>query len=357
MRRILLLITDLELGGVPTVLRELSARLHRLRGETSAEVEVASLSAWGPVASQIEAAGVKVTALGARRATDVRAIFRLARLIRRGGFDTVFSFLVHANVAATAARMLGARVRFFQAIQTTQPRPRWHWRAQRWVSRAAERIAVPSESVATVMRAWSGVPDEKLIVIPNAIDPGAFEISPVPAQDARPFPIGFIGRLDPIKRIPDLLEAVKILNGRVSLTVFGTGEQREHLDSEITRLGVGNWVTMFGPVQRAQDALPRIGLLVLCSDAEGLPLVVCEGMAAGVPVVGTDVAGIRDVVRHGETGLLVPARSPERLAEAIRQVVEDRELRARLAAGALEDVRRRFTWDAVIPQYRALMGI
>jgi glycosyltransferase involved in cell wall biosynthesis len=114
---------------------------------------------------------------------------------------------------------------------------------------------------------------------------------------------------------------------------------------------------MFGPVPRAQEALSRIGLLVLCSDAEGLPLTVIEGMAAGVPVVGTDVAGIRDVVRDGETGLLVPARSPERLSEAIRRVVEDRGLRGRLVSGAMEDVRGRFTWDAVVPQYRKLLGI
>src|SRR5437764_5617386 len=97
-RRILLLITDLEIGGTPTVVRELAVRL---REPGRVEVEVACLSPWGPVADQLAAAGVAVTALGGRRAADLpRVLFRLVRLIRRGRFGTVFSFLVPANLTA-----------------------------------------------------------------------------------------------------------------------------------------------------------------------------------------------------------------------------------------------------------------
>src|SRR5437764_14534990 len=88
MRRILLLITDLEIGGTPTVVRELAVRLHRPPG---VQVEVACLSQWGPVADQIRAAGVNVTALNGRRAADLpRVVTRLVRLIRGNPpFDTV----------------------------------------------------------------------------------------------------------------------------------------------------------------------------------------------------------------------------------------------------------------------------
>src|SRR5207245_8751989 len=103
-------------------------------------------------------------------------------------------------------------VRFFQSIQTTQPTPRWHWKVQRIAAHAAERVLVPSRSVADVARQWAGVPEEKLVVIPNAIDPADFPGVGLTERrnEGGPASIGFIGRLDPIKRLPDLIEAVRL---------------------------------------------------------------------------------------------------------------------------------------------------
>src|SRR5690348_783057 len=140
-RRILLLITDLEIGGTPTVVRELATRLNH---PPDVEVEVACLSKWGPVADQLRDAGVAVTAFDARGPRDlVRTTRRLRDLARDRKIDTVFSFLVHANVVAALASRKLPGVRFLQSIQTVQPRPDWHWLAQRWAHRYAERIVVP----------------------------------------------------------------------------------------------------------------------------------------------------------------------------------------------------------------------
>ena len=155
-RRILLLITDLEIGGTPTVVRELALRLH---APPEVEVEVACLAKWGPVADQIKAAGLPVTSLDARGPRHLpRVVRRLRTLVRERGVDTVFSFLVHANfVAALASRKLTG-VQFLQSIQTTQPRPRWHWRLQRHIWKYAEVVVVPSDSVAEAASAWSASP-------------------------------------------------------------------------------------------------------------------------------------------------------------------------------------------------------
>ena len=102
MRRILLLITDLEIGGTPTVVRELAIRLRR---PGNVQIEVACLSTWGPVADQLRHAGVHVTALDARGSRDLLStVRRLAQLVRERGYDTVFSFLVHANAIAAAVK-------------------------------------------------------------------------------------------------------------------------------------------------------------------------------------------------------------------------------------------------------------
>lgn len=354
LRRILFLITDLQIGGTPTVVRELALRLN---DPPTVEIEVACLSKWGPVADQILDADVRVTAFDARGPQDlIGAVRELRRLIRVGRFDTVCSFLIHANAVASLASIGLRDVRFIQSIQTTQPNPRWHWWLQSLLHYKADRVVVPSPSAARVAHDWSGVPSDKLVVIPNAIDPAQFDPFK-PRQSTRPLPIGFIGRLDPVKRIPDLLRAVGLLRDRVHLHLFGDGAEREHIQREITRLALRSVVTLHGAIPRPQEALAQIELLVLPSDAEGFGLVLIEAMAAGVPVVATRVAGIRDVVTDNQTGLLVPPRDPGALARAIERLVEDDALRQRLARAGLEEVRQKYVWEVVIPQYRRLFQL
>ena len=96
---------------------------------------------------------------------------------------------------------------------------------------------------------------------------------------------------------------------------------------------------------------------MLPSLAEGFGLVLIEAMAAGVPVIATDVPGIRDVVRDGVTGLLVPPGDPAALAAAVARLSADPTLRHRLTTAARADVRDRFTWAAVLPAYRRLLRV
>ena len=350
--RILLLITDLELGGTPTVVRELAIRLHK----TGVEIEVACLSKWGPVADQLKNAGVKVTALNASGPRDLLVLGRLIRLIRDGRFNTVFSFLMHANALAAAASLRVTDVRWIQSIQTTQPNPRWHWMVQSLAQRAAETMVVPSPSVAEAAHHWAGVPEEKIVVIPNAIDLADWTDaqSTVPAENPRPYPITFIGRLDPIKNVPTLIKAVAMLSPLVHLHIYGEGADRARIESEIEKTGAS--VTMHGSIARPQSALKQSGLLVLPSLAEGFGLVLIEAMAAGVPVVATDVPGIRDVVRNGETGLLVKAGDADSIVAAVTSLMNDLGLRQRLIASARNTILRSFTWEAVMPLYEQLLG-
>ena len=350
-QRVLLLITDLKLGGTPTVVRELATRL-RARGWP---VEVACLSEWGPVAEQLARAGVPVEAMGARTSTDLRIVPRLVRLIRRQGYQTVLSFLVHANVVAAAASLLTRNVRYLQSIQTTQPRPKWHWLAQCVAHHAAWRVVVPSESVARVAGERSDIDSAKIVVIPNAVDADRFADIMPQEREGMPFPIGFIGRLDPVKRLGDLVEAAGILGAAVRLRIFGEGSERPVIERLIAARGLGDRVILHGAIDGPEDALAQVGVLVLPSEAEGFGLVLIEAMAAGVPVVATRVPGIIDVVEHERTGLLVDPARPGELAGAIRRVIDDGQLRSRLIEAGREEVRRRFSWESVLPMYEALL--
>ncbi len=353
MRRILLLITDLEIGGTPTVVRELAIRLN---DPPRCEVAVACLSAMGPVGEQLDSAGLWVTAMGARSARDLRAIARLIGLIRDGGFDTVFSFLVHANVAAAAASWVRFGRRWIQSIQTTQPRPRWHWIAQGLIHHAADMIVVPSASVADAAAARSHIPRAKIQVIPNAIDPVSWILRGPPGPDSiERFRVGFVGRLDPVKRVEDLIGAMAILGDDFQLDIHGDGPERARLEALAAPLG--DRVRFHGATADPRGAMGAMDAVVLCSQAEGFGLVLIEAMAAGVNVVASDVPGIRDVVDSQRTGLLVPAASPRSLADAIQRLRLDPGLGDRLRIEAAADVRRRFTWEIVLPMYRRLLRL
>ena len=351
-RRILLFLTDLEFGGTPTVVRELALRLREAAEDPGClpwQTAAQSRSSLPQLASS-------VTPLAAVRPIDLRVLPRFVHLVREQHFDTVFSFLLHANAVAAASSLFLRDVRWIQSVQTTQPWPRWHWMIQRLARRAADKIVVPSPSAAAAAHEWAGVPAEKIIIIPNAIDPAEFPAI-TPADHRRPFPILFLGRLDPIKDVPTLVDAVSRLNGLVHLNIFGEGSDRPRIEKRIAERNLSSQVTLHGQIDRPQTALSGAGILVLPSLAEGFGLVLIEAMASGIPVIATDVPGIRDVVQHNQTGLLVPPSNSAMLAAAIRQVVEDQNLRQRLITSAAQQVRLRWTWDTILPQYLRLLRL
>ena len=354
-RRILLLITDLEIGGTPTVVRELAIRLNQ---PPEVVVEVACLKGWGPVADQLRGAGIQVTALNARRPWQLpRTVRALRRLVRERTIDTVFSFLFHANfIAARASRTLPG-VRFLQSIQTVQSRPRWHWWLQRRIHATAERVVLPSSAVAAVARARCGVPEAKVLVIPNGIDPAAFPRVPVFTRPGVVH-VGFLGRFDPVKQLGHFVRAVWFAGRddlRVEGHIFGAGPADP--SAAIRSLDVADRVFVRGPVAKPQDALREMDVLFLPSTEEGFGLVLLEAMASGVIVIARECGGVTDVVHDGHNGLLIPRDMFDYrgLGPRIDRLVADPQLRDRLIEGGLRTARESFSWDAVIPRYRQLL--
>ncbi len=352
MRRLLFFITDLELGGTPTVVRELATRLSPF-----ASIEVVSLKPAGPIGDDLKSRGIAVHSLGVKRVTELRSAVRgLVELVRGGKFETLFSFLLHANFVASRACMSLSKVRCLQSIQTTQPRPRWHWWIQSRIHRAAARIVVPSESVANRAVERARVPREKIVVIPNAVDAESFASVLHTPKDGV-FRVGFVGRLDPVKSIPDLIAAIALLPLNVCLDIYGDGAMRSAIEQVIKERGLLERVTMHGAIRDARDAYGQMDVLVLPSQSEGFGLVLIEAMAAGVPVIGTDVDGIRDVVSAEQNGLLVPYGRPDEIAGAITQIMNEPALRNALVARARHEVQSRFAWGPVIEQYRELLQL
>jgi glycosyltransferase involved in cell wall biosynthesis len=348
-RQILLLITDLKIGGTPTVVRDLATRLH---SDPAFQVHVACLDKSGPVADQLGECNIPVTALDAGSRLDFGVPRRLINLIRDQNFHTVFSFLVHANAVAALVRFKVPGIRFLQSIQTTQRQPAWYWTVQRLAAIKAEKIVVPSKSVAQVATDWSGISAEKIVVIPNAVDPAKAKITPRPHSGKR---VGFIGRLDPVKRIGDLILAIPWLKSDATLHIYGEGSQRADLEKFAAHHELSNRVIFHGSITSPWQALADLDVLVLPSEAEGFGLVLIEAMAAGVPVIGSSAPGIRDVIVDHKNGLLTSVGEPEAIANAITRIFEDDQFRAKIVAGGLRSVQEKYNWDAVYKLYRELL--
>ena len=182
-----------------------------------------------------------------------------------------------------------------------------------------------------------------------------------------PFKVLAIGRLVETKGFQYLLDATRLLldqGVQVQVTIAGSGMYMLALQRRITSLGLDKHVHMAGFV--THDNISRLildsDMLVMPSvvrrnsdDSDGLPTVVVEAMCHGLPVVGTDVASMGDVVVDGETGFLVPERDAPRLAAAMRKLMDDRDNALRMATNARERVARMFDSKANLARMRDLI--
>ena len=233
-------------------------------------------------------------------------------------------------------------------------------RIERSTLRRADAVVVLTDRTAAALRA-DGVPAGQIVTIPSGFEPTVFERVP-PGGEPRPrLRIGYVGRLAAQKRADLLVTAFGAMREAADLVVVGDGPERDRVHSLIRTSPAADRITTSGFV--AHSAVPGVlaslDLLVLPSAYEEMGSVLVEAMVAGLPVVASDVGGIPEVVRHGETGLLVPPGDVPALTAALDRLVADPALRARLAEGARERARD-YSWPhlstRVADVYRSVRG-
>ncbi|GJD47604.1 Glycogen synthase [Methylobacterium crusticola] len=200
-----------------------------------------------------------------------------------------------------------------------------------------------------------GADPARFTIVPGAVDTGRFRPPPGwrPGDAADPVRLFYHGRVDRRKGVLDLLDALDLLRGRGTpyvATISGIGPDVEPARARAAALGLGEDRVRFTGYAD-YDAVPPLyaggDVFVSPTYAEGFSNTILEAMAAGLAVVSTHSVGVSDCLRDGENGLLVQPGDVPALAEALHRVVGDRPLRARLAAAALEECRRVYSWSAV----------
>ena len=202
--------------------------------------------------------------------------------------------------------------------------------------RRADAVVVLTDRAAAAVRA-DGIPGARVHTIPSGFDPGLFAQAHEDVLPGTPRPrIGYVGRLAPQKRADVLVEAFGRMHRPASLVLVGDGPDRDLVERLVAHSPARDRIAMTGFVSHSAvpAVLAALDVLVLPSAYEEMGSVLTEAMAAGLPVVASDVGGIPDVVQHGSTGLLVPPLDVDALAAALDRLVGDPVLRDRLAAGA-----------------------
>ncbi|MFI0940814.1 glycosyltransferase [Streptomyces sp. NPDC021020] len=331
--KVLHVITGLGVGGAEQQLRSLVRQM----ADAVPAAQVVALTNAGAVAEGIRADGFQVTDLGMRGNRDLAALPRLTRLIRAGGFDLVHTHLYRACVyGRIAARLAGVRavVATEHSLGDSQIEGRPLSAGTRGLYRATERLGAAtvavSATVAERLRAW-GVPERRIHVVPNGIDPERFRFDPAVRAAARrvlgldkaAYVVAGVGRLVPGKRFDLLVRAVAADPGTY-LLLAGTGPERGRLLRLAAEAGAADRVRVVGEAGGGTGGGPDVpgvlaaaDLFVSPSAEEAFGLAAVEALAAGLPVLYAACPAIEDLPPQDAPGASRTGGTAEEIAAAI----------------------------------------
>jgi len=366
LKRVLFVTTALALGGAETQVVHLAIRLK----SRNWDVRVISLMPPRAYVVEMQAAGVSVFSLDIKRKVpDPRPFLRLARLIRVWRPEIVHSHMVHANILARIVRPLVRVPVLVCTAHTIDERGRkGSGRLREFLYRLTDPFCdlttqVSQAGLERYVRVGA-VPRHKIRYIPNGVDTERFKPNFEDHLKVRKelgvdgFVWLAVGRFDPPKDYPNMLQAFARVVHKYSNTILliaGDGPLRETMENMARELGVEKYVKFLGIRRDIPQLMNAADAYVMSSSWEGMPMVLLEASATGLPIVATDVGGNREVVLDGITGFLVPPRNPEALAEAMLRMMDlPEEKRREMGKAARKHIEENFSLDRVVDMWEAL---
>jgi glycosyltransferase involved in cell wall biosynthesis len=328
----------------------------------------------GRLADELHKAGALVKVIAESRNSFARILAEAVPFVRQQGVQVLHSHRYKENLLA---QLLALRCGVPVKVQTKHgmPEPFAGWkslrqavvqRLDRWTGRlSADAVIAVSAGMETELRRIYGA--RKVVTIRNGIDTANVNSS-YTREEAKALlgctsapVIGIVGRLEPIKRIDLFLkmaEIVKVQQPDAQFVVAGEGSLRQSMISFARQSGLAANVQFLGHREDIHNVIRAMDVLVMCSDHEGLPMVLLEALWLGVPVVGRDVGGIREVLQDSRNGLCVATAAPEDLAAACLRLLCDRPLGEFLCRSGARTIEQEFSAEsnagAIFRLYREL---
>lgn len=299
--------------------------------------------------------------------------YRLAKIARQNGCTIAVSFITLPNIIALFAKtFFSRRLRVVINAHDITSRILEHSKLKRyervllrWLVRLlyprADMIVAVAEGIKRDLTENFGLPAEKIVVIYNPIDVQSVRLraaEPVehPWFEGSGSPLLVaVGRLVKLKGFDFLLRALAQLPSQTRLVIIGEGEERAILENLIAELGLTDRVALLGFQENPWKYMACADLFVLSSLTEGLPNVIGEAMALGLPIIATNCSpGVREYLEDGQSGLLVPPGDPQALAQGIMRLLSDEQLRLQLVERGRQRVAQ-FELHTIVSSYETLL--
>lgn len=360
-RRLLFVITSLDYGGAESVVVELASRF----SERDWEVGVVSMVRPRAYENELNESGVTVFSLDMPKGVpDPRAVVRLAAIYRRFRADVVHSHMVHANLLARVARLLGPVPALISTAHNITEGGFLLNLGYRLTDPLTEFTTNVSQAAFDRYVRIGLVAERKGAYVPNGINLKRYSHDPLARERLREeFGVGerfvwlAVGRITEQKDYPNLFRALKLQGSHSVLWLVGDGELRQESEKLVREEGLTERVSFLGVRPDVGALMSAADGFVLASAWEGLPMVLLEAAATGLPAVATDVGGVAEIVRP-EAGLLIPAGDAGALADAMSGLEDaSPEERAVMGKNARRIALENFDIAGVVTRWEALFGI
>jgi glycosyltransferase involved in cell wall biosynthesis len=328
--RVLFLSTTMGMGGADQQLLTLTGGL-RARGH---EVMIVSLTPLGPMGLEARAQGIATESLEMRRGVpDPRGLVRLIRLVRAWRPEVLHSHMIHANIMARVLRLIAPVPALVSTIHSIYDGGRLRMAAYRLSNGLVDQMTIISQTAADRFISERIIPEKLLKVIPNSVDTDRFRNLPPGTRESVRRSLGIqgqfawlaVGRFEIAKDYPNMLHALASVRRRhpeALLLLVGRGSLQTETEALTRTLGLAGSVRFLGVRRDVPEVMSAADGYVMSSAWEGMPIVLLEAAAAGLPIVATRVGGNQEVVQHEDTGFLVPPRDSEALAGAMLRLME-----------------------------------
>jgi glycosyltransferase involved in cell wall biosynthesis len=360
--RLMQITHDLAIGGLQQVVVNICKTIDRERFYVS----VLCLRNLGEFVPDVEKLGIEVILLPQKRdGVDYLSFLKVAKILRDRKIDVIHTHNTQPLIDGTLGALLaGVKTIIHTDHARHYPDKRRYMFAEWLLSHFVHKMVGVSTSTAEDLMKHEKISPRKIVTVLNGIDGSNFDVTFDKRKKKRELGIpkegpviGLGVRLTIQKGITYLLQAMPEITNHypdITLVIAGEGESERKLKEDVEELAIGTHVRFIGPRLDMPEVLKVLDLYVLPSLWEGLPIVLLEAMAAGCPIVATNVGGNHMAVVHGENGSLVEPGNPAALAQEIIRVLDDEQLRSRYVKRGRELFASRFTAKVMTAQYENL---
>ncbi len=352
---------DLGIGG----LQQVVVNICRTINKGLFDISVLCLRDLGSYVPEVESLGIKVTLIPQKKGTDYLGFLKVADILRKERVEIVHTHNTQPFVDGTLGSLLaGVKTIVHTDHARDFPDKKRYMFAEWFVSHFAYKVIGVSDHTSKNLMHYEKISPRKIMTISNGIDGSRFKVSVDKQRKKREIGImnnglviGLGVRLTVQKGIIHLLDAMK----RVvkcfpdcSLVIAGDGPLEGELKQKAITLGIDKNVRFIGRRLDVPELLSLFDLYVLPSLWEGLPMVLLEAMAAGCPIVCTDVGGVSTAITQDVNGLLVRPADPEALSSAIISLLSDEKKRKQFGLNGLKKFHDFFSADIMTRKYEQL---